>query len=106
MPEPLPSGLPDCQESRDLWSFISSEPIVIALETTVYLRRPAVEGIQQQLLLEFPYLVEERKWRRIVGKVIRGVLEARGYQLEAEEVTLEIREPFQKGATYLLRQLT
>lgn len=103
MHSPDLSGLPDTTESLRLWEFIESEPSLIALETAVYLGRPAVEGIQRQLSSEFPDLMNDNVWRRVAGKIIRRVLEARGYQHKAENVPLRKQEPFKEGSTYTFR---
>ena len=84
---------------RNLWRFLNEDRIVAALETATDLGRPAVTGIEEQLLDRFGEDVVNDRVKQMAGHMVRQVMEARGYRLERREVFIG-SALFSKGTRY------
>ena len=91
------SGTPTGQ---GLWQFLNSEETLIRLETTTYLRRPALEGVQRQLLDEFGDEIKKDRWKQMIGRMTRQILESRGYRLDQNGVRTKIKDLFTSASRY------
>ncbi len=98
------SDLADTPDGRRLWEFLQGSDIWIRLETATYLGRPALEAIQPQLLHEFPDVIREDRWKQMVGRMVRQVMEFRGYQLDQTGVRLKRNELFLSASRYIRRK--
>ncbi len=87
-------------KGKELWSFLNSDLVVACLETTTYLQRPAIEGIQPLLLNQFGHDVWNDRLKQVVGKMVRQIMERRGYHLEKTGVKIRVRDLFSIGARY------
>ena len=50
-----------------LWAFLNEKDSLIRLETATYLRRPALEGVQEQLLERFGPEIKGWRWKQMMG---------------------------------------
>ena len=81
------------------WAFLTRDATVARLETASELGRPAVEGIEDQLLAEFheDALVDRNK--QMIGHMVRQIMEQRGWVLDQSEVKVQ-SVPFIKASRY------
>jgi hypothetical protein len=83
-----------------LWRYLNSDDAWIRLETTTFLRRPAVEGIQPQLKARFGAQVEDERCRQLIGRMVRQIMERRGYVLDQTGVRTRVGGLFKAAARY------
>lgn len=83
-----------------LWQFLNSEESLVRLDTTTYLQRPALEGIQPQLLAKFGDEIRPDRWKQMIGRMVRQIMERRGYQLDQTGVRTRAKELFTSAARY------
>lgn len=98
------SDLADTPDGRRLWEFLQGSDIWLRMETATYLGRPALEAIQPQLLREFSDVIREDRWKQMVGRMVRQVMEFRGYQLDQTGVRLKRNELFLSASRYIRRK--
>ena len=89
----------DTDLGRNLWQFLNEDRIVESLKTATDLGKPAVTGIEEQLLDRFGEYVVDDRVKQMVGHMVRQVMEARGYGLERREVFIG-SALFSKGTRY------
>jgi len=82
-----------------LWSFLLRPETIARLETASELAKPAVEGIEEQLLEEFGEAILADRVKQMVGHMVRQVMEHRGWNLDQSDVKVQ-SVPFIKAARY------
>ena len=82
-----------------IWAFLTRPENVARLETASRLSKPAVEGIEEQLLEEFREEVLADRVKQIVGHMVRQILEQRDWVLDQSDVKVQ-SVPFSKAARY------
>lgn len=82
-----------------LWAFLTRPDNVARLETASELSKPAVEGIEEQLLAEFREEVLVDRVKQMVGHMVRQILEQQGWVLDQADVKVK-SVPFSKAARY------
>ena len=82
-----------------LWTFLTQPETVARLETASELRKPAVEGIEEQLLEEFGADVLANRVKQMVGHMVRQIMEERDWVLDQTDVKVQ-SVPFSKAARY------
>lgn len=82
-----------------LWVFLTRPENVARLETASELSKPAVEGIEEQLLAEFREEVLADRVKQMVGHMVRQILEQQGWVLDQADVKVQ-SVPFSKAARY------
>ena len=93
-------SLADTDLGRNLWQFLNEDLIVASLETATDLGKPAVTGIEEQLLDQFGEEVVDDRVKQMAGHMVRQVIEARGYTLERRDVFIG-SALFSKGTRYI-----
>lgn len=83
-----------------LWKFLNEGPTLIRLETATYLKRPALEGLQPQLLENFGDEIRGDRWKQLIGRMTRQVMEHHGYSLDQSGARIRIKELFTSAARY------
>ncbi len=94
------SDLSDTPTGKALWEFLNSEKALACLDTTTYLQRPALEGLQSQLLAKFGEEIKPDRWKQMTGRMVRQIMEHRGYQLDQTGVRTRVGELFTSAARY------
>jgi hypothetical protein len=84
---------------RRIWSFLIRPEIIARLETASELGKPAVEGIEEQLLDAFREEVLADRIKQMVGHMVRQILEQRGWVLDQGDVKVQ-SVPFSKASRY------
>ena len=85
---------------EDLWCFLNSTELIGQLETATNLRRPAVEGIEQSLLVKFGEQDKKGIVKQMIGKMVRQILEDKGYGFVKTGVRIKNQLLFTSGARY------
>ena len=82
-----------------LWAFLTRPDSVARLETASELGKPAVEGIEEQLLAEFREDVLANRVKQMVGHMVRQIMEQRDWVLDQTDVKVQ-SVPFSKATRY------
>ncbi|MCP1471942.1 hypothetical protein J3E64_003657 [Sphingobium sp. OAS761] len=82
-----------------IWAFLTRPDVVARLETASELSKPAVEGIEEQLLEEFREEILADRVKQMVGHMVRQILEQRNWVLDQTDVKVQ-SVPFSKAARY------
>lgn len=82
-----------------IWAFLTRPENVARLETASELGKPAVEGIEEQLLEAFREDVLADRVKQMVGHMVRQILEQRDWVLDQSDVKVQ-SVPFIKAARY------
>ncbi|GAA0598129.1 hypothetical protein [Caenispirillum bisanense] len=93
------ASLYDSELGQRIWSFLTQADSVARLETASELSKPAVEGIEEQLLAEFREDVLADRVKQMVGHMVRQILEQRDWVLDQTDVKVH-SVPFSKAARY------
>ena len=85
---------------KELWLFLSNKESVIRLETTTFLKRPAVEGLQPQLLENFGEEVKQDRCKQMIGRMVRQIMEHNGYSFDQSGVRIRSGLLFSSASRY------
>ena len=96
------TDISDTQTGKSLWQFLNRDDIFIRLETSTYLQRPALEGAQRQLLAEFGQEIRSDRWKQMIGRMTRQIMEHKGYTLDQAGVRTRVKDLFTSAARYKL----
>ncbi|KXJ32921.1 hypothetical protein [Pseudomonas sp. HUK17] len=83
-----------------LWQFLHRDTSIACLETTTYLKRPAIEGLQPHLLAEFGDEIKADRVKQMTGRMVKQVMESRGYRLEQIDVSIRRKDLYKTAARY------
>lgn len=93
------ASLYDSELGQRVWRFLTRDDNIARLETASELSKPAVEGIEEQLLAEFREDVLADRVKQMVGHMVRQILEQRDWVLDQTDVKVQ-SVPFSKAARY------
>lgn len=85
---------------QNLWAFLTEHDNVIRAETASERRRPSVEPLGGRLLERFGDQVEDHHVRRMIGHMMRQVMERRGFTLDRSGVRIPRDRLFVSGTRY------
>ena len=88
---------------RDLWTQLQRPETILAMRVASKLRRPAVEAIGDELLARFGAGVRENRVKQMIGHMVRQVMEAEGYSLDAQRIPIRFDDLFSTGSRYRLQ---
>jgi hypothetical protein len=94
------SDVANTPTGRALWKFLNSEDSLARLDTATYLQRPALEGLQPQLLARFGDEIRPDRWKQMIGKMTRQIMEERGYSFVRAGARTKVRDLFTSAARY------
>ena len=94
------SDLADTEMGKTLWEFLNSREALACFETTTFLKRPALEGFQPQLLAEFGGEIKLDRWKQVAGRMVRQIMEQRGYVLDQTGVRIRSGDLFTSASRY------
>ena len=103
MPEFVAGTFSDIATTRTgtaLWKFLNEEPTIIRLETATYLKRPALEALQPILLEKFGDEIRSDRWKQMIGRMTRQVMQHHGYALDQAGARTRVKELFTSAARY------
>ena len=93
-----------------LWKFLTSPDTLLRMDTATYLRRPACEAIQDELINEFEEFTERDnskliRYKQMCGHMVRQIMEQRGYVLDSQRISLRVGNLFRTATRYKKYQL-
>ena len=86
-----------------VWKFLHTEAAIACLETTTYLKRPALEGLQPHLVSEFGDEIRADRVKQMTGRMVRQVMESLGYGLDQTDVGIRVGDLYKTAARYAKR---
>jgi len=86
-----------------IWTYLHAESSIACMETTTYLKRPALEGLQPHLLAKFGDEIRADRVKRMTGRMVRQVMESRGYSLDQTDVGIRVGDLYRTAARYTKR---
>lgn len=99
------SDVADSAFGISLWKFLTSPDILLRMDTATYLRRPACEAIQDELVKEFREFEDKdnpilNRYKQMCGHMVRQIMEQRGYVLDSQRVPLRVGDLFATATRY------
>ena len=85
---------------QELWALLNTTRAIDCMKTTTYLGRPAVEGLQPLLLEKFSKSVIDDRYKQMIGKMVRQIIEREGYTLDQSGVRTRTPDIFLSGSRY------
>jgi len=87
----------------EIWVYLHTDEALACLETTTYLIRPALEGLQPHLLAQFGEPIRADRIKQMTGRMVRQVMESRGYTLDQTDVRIRVGDLYRTAARYVKR---
>jgi hypothetical protein len=99
------SDLSETPLGKKLWSFLNERETVIRMTTASDLGKPAVAGLGSRTLLVklFGEEVTGDRWKQLIGHMVRQVMEAEPFGLDAQGLKVGDDSMFSKGSRYRRR---
>ena len=92
--------LAESKIGKDLWEFLNDRENLIRMETATLLKRPALEALQNLLIERFGQEIKEDRYKQMIGRMTRQVMENAGYSLDQTGVRITSRILFTSAARY------
>ena len=86
-----------------IWTYLHKDKSIACMETTTYLKRPALEGLQPHLIAEFGEDIRADRVKRMTGRMVRQVMESLGYNLDQTDVGIRVGDLYKTAARYIKR---
>ena len=83
-----------------LWSFLNEESTLIRFDAATDLKRPALEVMDKPLLKKFGDEIRGNRWKQMMGRMTRQIMEHHGYSLDQTGVRIRNGELFTSAARY------
>lgn len=93
-------NIADTPTGRALWAFLNEDVNLTRMETATDLRRPALEAVQSQLLGRFGDEIRADRWKQMMGRMTRQIMEEHGYVLDQTGVRISGGGLFTSAARY------
>ncbi len=77
------------QLGKDLWEFLKQQDNVIRMVTETYLGRPAVLGVEKQLLEKFEDKVRNDQIKQMIGDMVFQIMKECGYLAAGGDVSVK-----------------
>ena len=84
----------------NVWEFLKTHDSLLILETSTFLHRPALEGLQPKLLEAFDDKIREDRNKQMIGRMVRQIMECHGYSLDRTGVKIRNGDLFVTAARY------
>ena len=98
--------LAESEFGKKLWKFLNEREAFIRMETATRLKRPAVEGIAEELLIRFDEEIKSlddsnnRRVKQMIGHMVKQVMAAHNYHVSMKNVRVISSDLFSKGTRY------
>jgi len=83
-----------------VWQLLNSEEWVAKQITATKLGKPALEGVEDDLLEEFKEEALEDRFKQMIGHMCRQIMEAKGYVIDRQNVRVLSGAPFTTATRY------
>jgi len=93
---------------KKLWKFLNERETFIRMETATRLKRPAVEGIAEELLIKFNKEIKNLnnsdylRIKQMIGHMVKQVMASHDYLVFMKNVRVISSKLFSKGTRYKL----
>jgi hypothetical protein len=94
------SDIHDSKLGREILKFLNEHDNVIRLETASELGRPALEPLGDRMIDRFGEAVKVDRVKQFIGFATRQVMEAHGFQLDAQGVKVRVGDLFTVASRY------
>jgi hypothetical protein len=94
------SDVHDSKVGKDVLKFLTDHDNIIRMETASELGRPAVEPLGDRLINRLGDAVKADRVKQFIGFAARQVMEAQGFQLDAQGVKVRIGKLFSVASRY------
>lgn len=104
------SDIGDSAFGVNLWRFLTSHDILLRMDTATYLRRPACEAIQDELVNKFKEFRTQKesskeipklnRYKQMCGHMVRQIMEQRGFVLDSQRIPLRVGTLFRTATRY------
>lgn len=91
-------------DGKRLWALLNRDDVIARMETASDLGQPALQPIEDLLLAELGETILQDRFKQMTGRMVRQILERRGFEHEASDVRLN-SVPFYKASRYRRRDL-
>lgn len=85
---------------REILKFLNEHDNVIRMETASELGRPALEPLADRMIARFGDSVKVDRVKQFIGFATRQVMEANGFQLDAQGVKVRVGKLFTVASRY------
>lgn len=85
------------------WALLNEPVNITRLETSTALGRPGIEGIEAPLLEHCGEAILDDRFKRMVGHMVRQILERLGYVIDQSNVKITNGALFSRGTRYRRR---
>jgi len=89
-------------DGQKLWTLLNRDDVVARMETASDLGHPALAAVEDILLQEMGAIILQDRFKQMAGRMVRQVMEARGFEHETGDVRLN-SVPFYKASRYRRR---
>jgi hypothetical protein len=99
--------LADSEFGKKLWQFLNEYETFIRMETATRLKRPAVEGIAEELLIKFNEEIKSLnnsdylRVKQMIGHMVKQVMATHNYHVFMKNVRVISTNLFSKGTRYI-----
>ena len=97
------AALANTDFGKQLWVWLQSDENVVRMKTATALGRPAVEGVEEELLREYEDEVRADRTKQMIGHMVRQIMERLGYVIDAQNVKVNNGGLFSRATRYKLR---
>lgn len=83
---------------RKIWEFLQEPKSIKQMKAATARKRPAVEGIQDELLARFGDEVRADRIKQMIGLMVLQIMKHQGY--DKKGVKISSKNPFSSGTLY------
>ncbi len=94
------SDLADTRLGLSLWRFLNERDNVLRMITASELGQPAVAALVHGMLAEFGDAVQQDRVKRMIGHMVRQVMEDNFFVLDASNARVRVPGLFSRGSKY------
>ncbi len=101
--------LAESEFGKELWKFLNLQETFIRMETASRLKRPAVEGIAEELKIHFKKNFNDLdkseflRIKQMIGHMVKQVMASHDYEVFMKNVRVISTDLFTKGTRYQKR---
>ncbi|MCF7859943.1 MAG: hypothetical protein K9N07_11595 [Candidatus Cloacimonetes bacterium] len=99
--------LAESEFGKKLWEFLNERETFIRMETATRLKRPAVEGIAEELKIKFKEEIDSLdssdylRVKQMIGHMVKQVMATHNYHVFMKNVRVISTDFFSKGTRYI-----
>jgi hypothetical protein len=94
------TDIADTPLGQELWIFLNERDNVLRMVTASELGQPAVAALAQRLLDSFGASVRAHRYKRMIGHMVRQIMEQEDFVLDAQNVRVRVSDLFSRASRY------